>query len=317
MSDVSEIKEDVDMTTKLINVTHKPCRVFDSDVILTIHAGREIAEQKSKDGFLSVADMEWMKNNTISDATGENISSLNRYYNEMTAIYWAWKNYDKIGSPTSVGCMHYRRHFILKDKLKITGNYLNDLGLTEDNLESLTAQYDIIHPQFVNTGDKTFISLIGEEYCTLGGDKSREAIHLALEIIKEIHPTDYKKVYDVLYGNQTGSFCNMFIMKRNVFFEYCEWIFPILFELDKRLGRDYKEGQERCVGWTAEMLTSIFIYLKSQSCSHKEVFVFNQDKNAIKSPSTVFIQRCKLHFKKSKKYKANVMNYLLFNKYCK
>lgn len=302
---------------KLINVTHKPCKVFDSDIILTVHAGRKIAEQKSKDGFLSASDMEWMINNTISDATGDNISTLNRYYNEMTAIYWAWKNYEIIGNPEAIGVMHYRRHFILDNKLKITGKYLNDLGLTDNNLSSLVSQFDIIHPQFVNTGKKIFIDRIGNEYCTLGGNKIKEAIALTLDIIKEIHPSYYDDVYNVLHGNQTGSFCNMFIMKKELFFEYCEWIFPILFELDKRLGRDYEAGQERCVGWTSEMLTSIFIYLKSLSHSHKEVFVFNQDVNNIKSPSKIFIQRCKSLFKYNKKYKANIMNYQLFRKYCK
>ena len=85
------------LNTKLINVTHKPCKIFNTDTILTFHAGREIAEQKSKDGFLSKSDIEWMQTNTVSDATGDHISSLNRYFNEMTAIYWAWKNYEKLG----------------------------------------------------------------------------------------------------------------------------------------------------------------------------------------------------------------------------
>lgn len=51
----------------------------------------------------------------IGDDTGDNISALNDSYNEMTALYWAWKNYDKLGNPDYIGLMHYRRHFVLNE----------------------------------------------------------------------------------------------------------------------------------------------------------------------------------------------------------
>ena len=306
------------MSVKIINVTHKPCSALNSDTIVTINAGRACASQASKDGVLSAEQLQWLLKNTLSDATGDNISRSNRFYNEMTAIYWAWKNYDKLGNPSAFGIMHYRRHFILKNKIRISGNYLADMGFTNDNLDKLTNQYDIIHPKFMDIKNKNFIDCIGEEYCTLGGNKMKQAIKLALDIIKERDFANYEQVSSVLNSRQTGSFCNMFIMKKDLFFEYCDWIFPILFELDKRLGRDYERGQERCIGWTAEMLTSIFIYLHSKTHSHKEVFVFENTPACLKSKLKILSWKLKLPFvgeEKRKKYLARIYNYLLFTKY--
>lgn len=57
----------------------------------------------------------WLTSNMIGDDTGDNISHKNSSYNELTAVYWAWKNYDKLGNPDYIGLMHYRRHFIFRE----------------------------------------------------------------------------------------------------------------------------------------------------------------------------------------------------------
>ena len=35
---------------------------------------------------------------------------------------------------------------------------------------------------------------------------------------------------DAVLNGRTAAFCNMFIMKKDIFFEYNEWLFPLLDE---------------------------------------------------------------------------------------
>jgi len=45
----------------------------------------------------------------LSDAAGENCSTLNADINEMTAIWWVGRHYAELGNPDYVGFNHYRR----------------------------------------------------------------------------------------------------------------------------------------------------------------------------------------------------------------
>lgn len=50
----------------------------------------------------------WITDNVLPDNIGDNISKLNEYYNEMTSLYWIWKNYKL---PDYAGLCHYRLFF--------------------------------------------------------------------------------------------------------------------------------------------------------------------------------------------------------------
>ena len=54
-----------------------------------------------------------------------------------------------------------------------------------------------------------------------------------LDIIKKIKP-DYYKTAIKTSKERKIYFCNLFIMKKEDFFKYCEFLFDILFEFDKR-----------------------------------------------------------------------------------
>lgn len=72
------------------------------------------------------------------DDEGENISAKNPNYNELTAVYWAWKNLKDVDA---VGLVHYRR--FLFDKKPYSLNNVVSI----DKVKKLLGQYDVILPK--------------------------------------------------------------------------------------------------------------------------------------------------------------------------
>ena len=57
----------------------------------------------------------------------------------------------------------------------------------------------------------------------------------------------------------------MFIMPKNLFFEYCEFLFNILFEIEKHIDfNEYTTNGKRVLGYLAERILSAFVWKKEQ-----------------------------------------------------
>ena len=87
-------------TVKILVCCHKPYSCLSSQVFSPIHIGRAQADPKTKLAMGSY----------LRDDQGENISHKNPSYAELTAQYWAWKNFDALGNPDYIGFFHYRRY---------------------------------------------------------------------------------------------------------------------------------------------------------------------------------------------------------------
>ena len=83
------------MKTKVLVAAHKNYEMPKDPLYLPVFVGKEIHPDV---------------NHTFQgDSTGDNISAKNPYYNELTAIYWGWKNLDV----DAMGLVHYRRYLSL------------------------------------------------------------------------------------------------------------------------------------------------------------------------------------------------------------
>lgn len=246
-------------SVKILVGYHKPACLFKSDVLVPIHLGRALATEASKDGVISEKDYQWMLDNMIGDDTGDNISKKNRLYAELTSLYWAWKNYDKLGNPDYIGLVHYRRLL----------NFSNDKndetfkGLIDSEIVKQCSLYDVILSTRLGAWSnqkKMFIEQIFEQYST---EHNGEDLKLFEQIIKAHYPQMSEAVDTVLYHSSKISWYGIFVMKKELFFEYSEFAFDVFKRLEKKIKwQKYPVEQQRVCGYLSEFLLNIFTEYK-------------------------------------------------------
>lgn len=169
------------------------------------------------------------------DSTGDNISSKNPYYCELTGYYWIWKNY----KCDNVGLVHYRRALISKSTKNV---------IEADEINRILKDYDVILPK--------------KNYYT---KKYRDFYHLPedLKVIEKIitdkYP-DYKETFNYNMGLHSSYICNILITNKQLFDGYCEWLFGVLAEFEKKVKyQDRDNYGRRAPGFAAEFLLGIYI----------------------------------------------------------
>ena len=242
-------KQNSRKSVKILVSYHKKDGLLKNSVLTPINAGRANAVALGKE---NKPDLPWLLKNTIGDNTGENISPKNSYYNEMTSVYWAWKNMDKLGDPDYIGHFHYRRHLYFKDGKKsvyelgdLGDDYLEQLGFTDERLQELCHNYDLIapKPQWRKSAYEHFRR-----------NFNIEELDTAIDILKEKFP-EYSESADKYLASSGLYFCNIFIMSKELFSEYGNYIFPIMEEFESRIDMT-AEGKRMYI---SEWLTGIFI----------------------------------------------------------
>lgn len=204
----------------------------------------------------------------LRDNIGEHISGKNQEYCELTAQYYAWKQ----ELCDYYGFCHYRRFFCFEEqrkkpylvfgKLKEKQKVL--LG-TESMIAELCQQYEIILPYAVDMG----VSVIEQYQSSLfhyGSD-----LKLFIQILKEKYP-ELKKAAKIYLSQNKQYFCNMFLMDRIHFQEYCTYLFGILEEFDQRKIKHGSFQADRTNGYLGERFVGIYLeYVKEKGAKIKEV----------------------------------------------
>lgn len=176
------------------------------------------------------------------DDDGENISEKNPNYNELTAIYWAWKNLDA----DAVGLVHYRR-FLSKKRKRNLENIIN-----KQEVEELLAKTPIILPKkrkyYIETNYSHYIHA-----------HHQEPIDVTREVIADRCP-EYLDAFDQMMKRTSAHMFNMFVMKKGLFDKYASWLFGILTQVEKKIDiSEYSVQEARVFGYLAERLMDVWI----------------------------------------------------------
>jgi len=152
-------------------------------------------------------------NLTIIESNKDNIFyPKKKAYGEISKMYYIWKLYKKGDLDSKyVGFNHYRRIFPFKDNIP--------------DLDEMFKNYDAVVKSKYEFG----ITVREHFYMNHIGHFLNET----LDIIKEKFPEYYQYSLNSLEKTY-AYFCNIFIMKKDDFIKWGEFVFGVLIELDRR-----------------------------------------------------------------------------------
>ncbi len=182
------------------------------------------------------------------DDTGENISHKNKNYCELTGLYWAWKNL----KCTYVGLAHYRRY----------------LRVDLSKVETYLSKYDIILPRLVILDMSAADKLM---HLT-----TRDDFYIMLMSLLKLHPEYKQTVINQFFNSNRCSCFNMFICRKELCDDYCEWLFSIFDDMEKHVRLSGYSRLARLYGFLSEQL--LLVYCKQKKLRIKYVdFDFYDD----------------------------------------
>lgn len=140
-----------------------------------------------------------------------------------------------------VGTCHYRR-YLLNEQGKL---------FTEAQILSLLQQYDVITTKELQLNFSYYDGFASHHKILYLDETAR--------VIQEIYP-DYAADFQQLVQQKHTYFGNMLIAKKEVYDAYMEWLFSILFEVERRVKVEEEDSYHRRIfGFISEFLQYVWI----------------------------------------------------------
>jgi len=224
------------------------------------------------------------------DNSDDNISQKNRTYSELTGHYYVWKNL-----PSQwVGFCHYRRFLVppsqqkwARDNLSRPFEHLPTEGKGEGNYASgYTASLEQLNTFFSRSGLGSETSEVGADFKTLLEDcdivlpasnpvpnndlvyqyttaHPSYAIFALLKLMSERDHYLGKAAYEFFTSAESAHWNNLFVCRWDVFDDYCEFLFDLLFELEETLMLPICPYQRRVFAFLSERLLNFWVWYRS------------------------------------------------------
>lgn len=221
------------MPITMLIASHKSASMPTDSMYVPIHVGHA----------LNPVDLGFQR-----DDEGDNISSKNKSYCELTALYWAWKN----GTADAYGLSHYRRYFV--------GTMAGPNGskiLSPAEADGLLSQFDVI----LGKPRNYVVETIDSHY---RNGHYGEDLDVLRATIERMHP-EYLTAYDQVFSGRKLSLYNMLLMRHEAFDAYASWLFPLLAEVESQIDEsDRSSYQQRTMGYLGERLLNVWVAAHSE-----------------------------------------------------
>lgn len=265
------------MDIKIGIAYHKPSAILQGEHFLPIQVGKALSD----------VDL-----HIQGDDEGDNISSKNPLYCELTGLYWLWKN----TSADYKGLMHYRRIFTKRNSFSFF-KFLLRVKYKERQFASLWSPYrsmgvkkqyncQDIHvfqqrakdfsshiEELLSDGTNMVVPHPGRFYISIRQfiyqHANKQQIDLMDEIVEKTFPDIYPSYKKSLDGQRLYN-CNMSVMDKDSFDEYCNFIFTVLKKHEEEvvnrgfLNSSSEKTYARVPGYLGELLTNAYIQYSFQ-----------------------------------------------------
>ncbi len=166
----------------------------------------------------------------VIDSTGDNISERNRRYSEMTVFYWMWKN----ATADYLGLCHYRRLWVNLDAIA---------------MKLRSTDVDVVLPLPTLCEHS-----VHEDYLL----KHIPTVWQPMMEVLQGQSPEYYIAAQTIFQERVFYASNMCILKRNVLDDLCRWMFPIVMEIEKRVGDLDDPYYNRYAGFCTERLITLY-----------------------------------------------------------
>lgn len=180
---------------------------------------------------------------------GDNIDSENYRLNELTALYYLWRNEHNVDYK---GLEHYRRAI---------WDSANTHLLEPDEIEAILQTHDVIL-----TDNYVFFPGTMNNYCE---PKTSGLHHIERMNEKWGGFGDFHWNFMCTHKASEMSWCNMFVAREDVADEYCEMLFNLVFNLRQ------PEDKTRFFGYCTEKLWSSWAAFKKLRIYHGRIHVYS------------------------------------------
>lgn len=186
---------------------------------------------------------------------GKNIDFLNKFYCELTGLYYLWKNVDA----AIKGLEHYRTYFV------------SDNGLLDE-----TDIYEILNKHDVICGRMHFPSTMGIRNVRHGTQLGPTAPFMTTfcDVINELNP-DMGSAFQTYLDGEYFYPTNTLITSNRLFNEYCQALFYVLTRFDKRV--PFSSQSLRMDGYMAELFMGFWFTYKRYSMYYAKMIKYHKN----------------------------------------